>query len=220
MCCIFFYCIAYKVVLLNDQNEQHLRCVTTLAAMHALLFYTRCESAVGCGCVSDVMVQCVVKSWERFCQLLQRCQPKQIISFHLAIWDDKLTPRGLRDEFFLFFTPTIDYATARNLKTFGINQPELPLFFSVQNVTPVILLYFFFHVACQHVSSLDSVLRKSDPLLFPDSDGAHITDILGCYGEIRDTITPLWVQNVFARWSHCRKKMVRASLKDKTCVFY
>lgn len=85
MCCIFFYCIAYKVVLLNDQNEQHLRCVTTLAAMHALLFYTRCESAVGCGCVSDVMVQCVVKSWERFCQLLQRCQPKQIISFHLAI---------------------------------------------------------------------------------------------------------------------------------------
>lgn len=129
MCCIFFYCIAYKVVLLNDQNEQHLRCVTTLATMHALLFYTRCESAVGCGCVSDVTVQCVVKSWERFCQLLRRCQPKQIISFHLAIWADKLTPRGLRDEFFLFFTPTIDYATARNLNTFGINQPELPLFF-------------------------------------------------------------------------------------------
>lgn len=136
----FFLAHSYKVVLVNDQNKQHLCCVTTPGTVPAHLFYTRCES--GCGCVRSDSVMCS-EILERFCQLLRRCVPKQIISFYLTAWDDKLTPRGLRDDFFLLFTSTTDYATGRNSDTFGFIPPELP-FFSVQNVIPVILLYFFF----------------------------------------------------------------------------
>ncbi|XP_040922105.1 N(6)-adenine-specific methyltransferase METTL4 isoform X2 [Toxotes jaculatrix] len=72
---------------------------------------------------------------------------------------------------------------------------------------------------CRLIVSIPSALHSQKPSL---SDGATVSDIRGCYGEIRDTIAPLRIQHILARWSSSKKKKkgVYTSLNDKACVFY
>ena len=212
-------------------NEQHPNPVTSRVTLPVFVILE--EAVVGVSQIcqrgnSKLMPK--VKYSKGLILLRLRCQTKAGELIDLTSWDDDLTPtvEALRISFLV--SPATDCppsstVTCRSWPHALCSQSFLPLI----AITPVILL----HLSGSSVSGLLepvgslggtkpqlSSLQRWDTLthLCSLSDGAPLADILGCYGEIRDSVTPLWIQSLPD--GQATEKKVFALLLKTTRVFY